>query len=40
MAAVKLAFRADLHLPITKADAIAALGREMQAFDRLAATRR
>ncbi|HZV07997.1 MAG TPA: metallophosphoesterase [Gemmataceae bacterium] len=33
MAAVKLAFTSDLHLPITKKEAISALGREVQAFD-------
>ncbi|MGH7227038.1 MAG: metallophosphoesterase [Gemmataceae bacterium] len=32
MAAVKLAFTSDLHLPITKDEPIAALGREVQAF--------
>lgn len=32
MAAVKLAITSDLHLPITKAEAVSALGREIQAF--------
>lgn len=32
MAAVKLAFTSDLHLPITKEEPIAALGREVQTF--------
>ncbi|HTU18662.1 MAG TPA: metallophosphoesterase [Gemmataceae bacterium] len=32
MAAVKLAFTSDLHLPITKDELISALGREVQAF--------
>ena len=32
MAALKLAFTSDLHLPITKDEPIAGLGREVQAF--------
>jgi len=32
MAAVKLAITSDLHLPITKAESVSALGREIQAF--------
>lgn len=32
MATVKLAITSDLHLPITKAEAVSALGREIQAF--------
>lgn len=33
MTAVKLAFTADLHLPISKDEQIAALGREIQSFE-------
>lgn len=33
MADVKLAFTSDLHLPITKTEAISALGRAVQAFE-------
>jgi hypothetical protein len=33
MVAVKLAFTSDLHLPITKKEAISALGRAVQAFE-------
>jgi hypothetical protein len=33
MAAVKLAFTADLHLPITRDERIEALGREVRAFE-------
>jgi hypothetical protein len=32
MAAVKLAITSDLHLPITEAEAVSALGRDIQAF--------